>query len=165
MENEEELAKGFEDYKAEQQEINKTLLEQLDRIDQEEKELKRDLGKQTSAYIDLEGNEGAKVIIKTNIERIEAMLNKLNVKRQEITAKIQQAEISEARIKDALEFAAKIRAKLVKADGDFPKQREIIEALDVKVTLTVEDGKMKIYPEFCFSKAEEPLLYDQTNMV
>ncbi len=69
------------------------------------------------------------------------------------------------KIKDALQFAAKIRAGLVKANDNFAKQREIIEALDVKAALTVEDGKMKIYPELCFGKADEGLLYNQTNMV
>ncbi len=165
MQDEEELEKGFEDYKAEQDEIKRTFLEQLNRLDQEEKELRRDLDKQTSAYVDLEGNEHARATIKANIGRIEAMLDKLNVKRQEITAKIQQAEASELKIKDALQFAAKIRAGLVKANDNFAKQREIIEALDVKAALTVEDGKMKIYPEFCFGKADEGLLYNQTNMV
>jgi len=165
MLDEKEIEQGFEDYKAEQAVINDSLIKQLAQIEREEKELNRELDKQTSAYIDLEGNDRARANIKTDIKRIEHLLDRLDAKQQEISAKIGQAENSEARIKNALQFATKIGEGFAKADGIFAKQREIIEALDVKVTLTVEDGKMKIYPEFVFNRAEEGLLYNQLNMV
>lgn len=165
MENESELLKGFEDYKAGQQKFNEPLLQRLEQIDREEKDLRRDLARQTAAYVELVGNERARAGIKADIGQIEKTLDKLDGKRQVITAKIRQVKIDEKRIRDALTFAREIRAGIAKADHRFSKRREIIEALNVTVTLTVEDGKRYICPEFVFSKEKEQFSYNDMIMV
>ena len=84
---------------------------------------------------------------------------------QDLATKVQQAEIDETRITDAPTFSSEIREGIIEADGNFAKQREIVEALNVIVTLTVEDGIKIIYPEFIFKGEKCQLLYNDTIMV
>lgn len=164
LSNEKELKQGFEEWQADEGTEQQELALEVARQDKEEKDLRADLTKQTQAFIDLTGNPEAQTIIRQNIKRIEETLERVKTRRQEKTEKLQQAKERQTQIKTLLEFASSVSGGFAEAEHNFQKRREIIEILEVEVTLTVIDGKMKIIVEFCLSSEKGELLYNHTDM-
>jgi len=78
-------------------------------------------------------------------KRLENTIKDLERERSGILATLQANTLSEETFQDIQDFTRKVSQGLDKADSDFQTQRQVIEALDVTVTLSVEDGQKIVY--------------------
>jgi hypothetical protein len=77
--------------------------------------------------------------------RLEETITALEKERGKLTAYLEARVLTVEQIQTIHEFAAKIGENLEAMDDDFDAKRGLIEALDVRVTLVVEDDKQLIY--------------------
>ncbi len=77
--------------------------------------------------------------------RLEETITALEKERDELTAYLGARVLSVEQIQTIQEFAAKIGENLEAMGDDFDARRGLIEALDVRATLVVEDGQQLIY--------------------
>lgn len=81
---------------------------------------------------------------KNELEKTLQSLEKEKVRLSEV---IEDHTLSPQQIQNIYEFAASIGESLDAADQDFHKRRSIVDALDVRVVLTVENGEKVIYAQ------------------
>ena len=77
--------------------------------------------------------------------RLEKTITALEKERGELAAYLEARVLSVEQIQTIQEFAAKIGENLEAMGDDFDAKRGLVEALDVRVTLVVEDGQQLIY--------------------
>jgi hypothetical protein len=146
MMDEEKLKQGFADYKKNQQKKNAPILRQLeitdDLISQRERELENKL-----ANLDAISSRRAKIKLGKKIAQIEEAIDRLEIEKSELEARLRAKTLTPEQIASVLAFAAKIRAGLSKADEKFAARRVIIDTLDVKAMCAVEDGQKVVYVE------------------
>lgn len=137
------LRQKLEAYQAEQGQKNEPLLERLKVIDsliaQYDKELDsavRDLRE----VEDLDADR-AKARIKSDISRLEKTLNDLDSQRNRVIAQLEAKTLTDKQIESIMEFGKKLGRALEKADKDFKKRRQLVEVLNMQVTLTIENGQ------------------------
>lgn len=78
---------------------------------------------------------------------IRATIAQLQGARESLEKQVAGQTISDHQIETIEEFAAKVNTGLIKAENDFQQRRKLIELLDVRGTLSVEDGKKVAYIE------------------
>ena len=78
---------------------------------------------------------------------LETTLQSLEHERLRLIEAIEDQILSPQQIESIYEFAAKIGDTLEEADQDFNHRRAIVDALDVRVILTVEDGEKVVYAQ------------------
>jgi site-specific DNA recombinase len=77
--------------------------------------------------------------------RLEATISALEQERRDLAVQIEAATLSDERVATIKEFAQKVSQGLKAAEGDFEVRRQIIEAMDMQVTLDIEDGAKVAY--------------------
>ena len=82
-------------------------------------------------------------------QNLESTLASLDEERQDIVAHLEADELTESDIEKIREFAAEVAEGLEKGKDTFERRRGVIELLDVRASLTVEDGE-KIVEAWCF---------------
>jgi len=83
--------------------------------------------------------------------RVEETIAALEKERGELAAYLEARVLSVEQIETIQEFAAKIGENLEAMDDDFDAKQGLIEALDVRVTLVVEDGEQLVYAKCLLS--------------
>lgn len=85
---------------------------------------------------------------------LEMTLQSLEKEKEKLIEVIEDQTLSPEQIENIYEFAASIGNNLNGADEDFHQRRAIIDALDVRVVLTVEDEKKVIYAQCVLDDAK-----------
>jgi hypothetical protein len=98
-----------------------------------------------------------KATIMADIERLEMILDDLESRRETVKTMLAQAALSETEIQTIRKYADEVREGLDIANARFEEQRWLIEKLDVKATLTVEDGQRIAYVECRLGEKPERL--------
>ncbi len=136
--DEEKLNQGFENYKKDQEEQNSPIINQLeitkDLIAQQEKDLENKI-----TNLDTVFSQRAKARLAKEIAQIEQALDRLELQKSELEARLQLETLTPEQIANVKAFAAKIRAGLLESDVNFEARREIVDLLDVRVICRVED--------------------------
>ncbi|MBN1221145.1 MAG: hypothetical protein JXM69_19640 [Anaerolineae bacterium] len=82
-----------------------------------------------------------------DIEQIEKALDSLETQRNILSRQLDEQVLTEQQVLDIKAFAAKITEDLEIFEDDFEGRRRLIEMLDVRVTLNVEDGQKVAYAQ------------------
>jgi DNA-binding Lrp family transcriptional regulator len=82
-------------------------------------------------------------------QNLESTLTSLNEERQDLVAHLESRMLSESDIDKIREFAAEVAEGLGRGVDTFERRRGVIELLDVRASLTVENGE-KIVEAWCF---------------
>jgi len=85
---------------------------------------------------------------------LETTIKSLEQEKVKLIEAIDERVITPEQIEDIHEFAAKVREGLAYADGDFAAKRAIVDALDLRVILTIENGEKIIYAECALGQEE-----------
>lgn len=78
---------------------------------------------------------------------LDTTLQSLDQERLRLIEVIEDQTLSPQQIESIYEYAAKIGSALEEADQDFDHRRAIVDALDVRVILTVEDDQKAVYAQ------------------
>lgn len=124
-------------------------------IQQSDKELDRAL----ELYL---SGDFPKEVLMSRKNELETTLQSLEKEKLRLIEVIENHTISPYQIENLHEFASNIRAGLDEAEQDFRKKREIVDALDVRVVLSVEDGNKVVYAQCSLGK-EEFILNDKNH--
>lgn len=162
--DEKTLHEKLQAYQAEQGQKNEPLLERLKVIDsliaQNEKELTRAL-RDLRALEDLEDADQATARIKNEISELGKTFKDLNEQRSRVLAQVEAKTLTDKQIRNIMEFGRKLNRGLEKGDRDFKKRRQLIEVLNMQVTLTIENGK-KIAHISCILDEDDLSIEDTT---
>lgn len=141
------LWEGFKKYQSKQNSVNEPILCQIEAADGQIKEHGCQLETLLRSLNALEGrnSDRAKALILHDIEQLETTLDKLEAKKATLVAKLHQNELTKDHIRTIEYFLSKIAKGLDKAKQDFEYRRKMIEILDIRVTLCVENDEMIAY--------------------
>lgn len=164
MNDDEELKKGFAEYVERQKHAIEPLQAELKRIEGNLVELNEQLIKHAQAVTILKdmGSTHTVDALKTEIMHTENLIDRNNIEKGKIQAKLQKYQTSINVITDFDGFVLKVRHGIKEAEGNFEKQLEIIQILDVRLKFTIENGQPVYYPS-CVFRAErtedKPIVY------
>jgi hypothetical protein len=79
--------------------------------------------------------------------RFETTINNLEEERSKLTRHLEAKMLTEEQIRTVKDFAEKVKEGLAVAEDSFESRRQLIEMLDVQVTLSVEDDNKVAYVE------------------
>jgi len=137
------LEAGFAEYQARQDEEEVPLRERLKVIDDLLAENQAQLDRLLDLYLAGDFPKDLLVDRKTRLEETIAALDK---ERAGLEARLNGNRLTKEQIQTIKEFAAEVSADLEAAD--FATKRKVIELLDIRVTLTREEGKPIAYVDW-----------------
>jgi ribosomal protein S15P/S13E len=74
-------------------------------------------------------------------EKLQSTIDALERERAELAAQLKAQTLTDEQVQIVTEFAEKVRGGLEVAERDLEKRRRLIDLLDVRATLAVEDGE------------------------
>jgi site-specific DNA recombinase len=152
------LRDRLREYQNEQAELNKPLTERIAVADELIEEHQEQLERLLDLY--LSGDFDKKMLLGRKQE-LEDTIKKLKAERDDLAESLGQSSLTEAQIGTIEELTRAFSEGLAAADEDFDKRRQLVELLDVTVTLTVEDGEKVAYPRFMLAEADEALVLSE----
>jgi site-specific DNA recombinase len=141
LSNPEALREGLEKQRAEQERANKPLYDRLAVIDDLLSDNRRQLEKLLDLYL---SGDFDKTMLTDRKTRLETTITALE-KEQTDLAMFLESQLSDEAIATLTDFTKKVSAGLELAEEDFEAKRQIIDLLDVRATLTIEDGQKVAY--------------------
>jgi len=78
-------------------------------------------------------------------KRIDVNIDKLKEQQSRLRSVLDEESLDEARIKTILELSHYVHNGIIEAENDFEKRRWMIDALDVRATVAIEDGEKVMY--------------------
>ena len=132
------LQEGLDARLAENEERIAPLQERLNVIDGLMEDNQAQLDRLIELYI---AGDFAKELLLDRKKRLETTMQSLGQERDRLMEAIQERILTPDQIQNIHAFAAEIRGGLQFAETDNAAKKEIIETLDVRVTLSVEDGE------------------------
>ena len=142
LENPSALEEGLDSYQDEKEKYCAPLRERLEVIDDLWNDTKLQLDRVLDLYIT---GDFPKDILVDRKQRLEDTLEALDQERKELSFRLETQKLTEKQIQRIQEFSEVVAEGLGRAEGNFEARRQIIELLDVRVTLTVEDGEKVVY--------------------
>jgi len=133
-----ELAKGLDQCQAERERENAPIRSRLKVVNDLLAEDRETLDRLLDLYLSGDFSREALVDRKARLETTIAALDR---ERAGLVAQLEARTFTPKQIRSLQEFAANVARGLTLADVSFQTQRRIIEDLDVRVTLTIEDGQ------------------------
>ena len=138
----EALRHGLEKQQAEQERANKPLFNRLAVIDDLLSDRRRQLEKLLDLYL---SGDFDKTMLTDRKTRLETTITALEKERDDLVTTLESQTLTDEQIATIEDFAKKVSAGLEIADQDFEARRQIIDLLDVRVTLAIEDGEKIAY--------------------
>lgn len=92
-------------------------------------------------------NQFPKEMLISRKNELETTLQSLEQEKIRLVEVIENQTLSPQQIESIYEFAATIGETLDAADQDFHQRRAIVDALDLRVVLTIEDGEKVVYAQ------------------
>jgi site-specific DNA recombinase len=136
------LIEGLKDQQAELEGANNPLRERLAVIDSLLADHSRQLEKLLDLYL---GSDFSKEMLVERKARLEDTIEALKRERAVLSAQLETRSITDEQVTTITEFARKVARGLEAADKDLDAQRRVIELLDVRATLGIEDGRNVVY--------------------
>jgi site-specific DNA recombinase len=153
------LQQGLDERMAETESHINPFRERLEVVEKLLHQYDRELDRALELYIS--GNFPKEVLLSRKSE-LETALQSLEQEKLRLVEVIEDHTISPAQIESIHDFAGNIRAGLDEADQDFRKRRSIVDTLDVRVVLSVEDGQKVVYAQ-CSLGEREFMLSNKTS--
>jgi site-specific DNA recombinase len=136
--NPEALRQNLEKQQAEQERANQPLWDRLAAIDDLLADNRRQLEKLLDLYL---SGDFPKEVLTERKSRLETTIATLEKERVDLALTLESQTLTDDQIMTIEGFAKKVSAGLEMADQDFEARRQIIDLLDMRVTLAIEDGK------------------------
>jgi site-specific DNA recombinase len=143
----EKLAQGLAAYQAERDQASAPLRERISLLDKRIGDKRQQLDKLLDLYL---GGDFPKEMLTERKQRLTDTIAALERERADSDAQLTADALSDDDVQSMFAFAAEVAEGLEAADEDFAMRRRIIELLDVRVTLAIEDGEKVIYPRCRF---------------
>jgi len=109
------------------------------------------------------GGEFPREILVERKEQLEHTIAALERSREEVTKQIDEQTITDDQMQGMERFASEVRSGLKKAEKDFQKRRHLIELLDVRGVLAIEEDQKVIYLSSQILDTEEEVILDIPN--
>ena len=154
LSNPEALKQGLEAQQTQQEQANKPLHDRLAVIDELIVENRRQLAKLLDLYL---AGDFDREMLTDRKTRLETTLAALEKEKGDLVAFL-ESQLSDEKIVTLTEFAQEISEGLEMAETDFEAKRQIIDLLDVRVTLTVEDRQKVAYVRCLIDNAVLPIV-------
>jgi site-specific DNA recombinase len=152
--NPEALRQNLEEQQAEQEEANKPLHDRLAVIDDLLVDNRRKLEKLLDLYL---LGDFDKEMLTERKARLEMTITALEKEQGDLVAALEATILSDDQIMTIEDFARKVAGGLAKAETDFEARRQIIDLLDVRVTLAIEEGQKVAHVRCLVEGAELPV--------
>jgi site-specific DNA recombinase len=134
------LRQGLEARKTAQEEANRPLQERLELVEAQLVENRRQMERLLDLYL---GEDFPKQALTERKVRLESVISALERQQVLLQAKLKETILTDEDIATIEEFAEQVRVGLKKSD--FETKRQVIDLLDVRVVLNVEDGQEVAY--------------------
>lgn len=158
LQDPEALDHGLLAFQEEREEMMAPLIERQKVIEDLLTEHRTQLQKILDLY--LEGSFPKELLLERK-KRLEATIVGLETEYNNITSNLQVQHITPDQITSIKEFTAEVAKGLELAERDFKTRRQIIEVLDIQVTLSTEDNQQVAYVKCMF--ADDSLLIESHN--
>ena len=149
-----ELATGLSDFRAEQDEGNALLKHRLEVVEDLIAENRLQYERLLDLYL---SGDVSKELLTDRKVRLESTIAALELERVGLLARLESRTLSDEQIQSLHEFAAEVAEGLAAAEEDFETRRQVIEALDVRATLAVEDDQKVIYVRCVLGETDMPV--------
>lgn len=150
IENPQNLRSGLDNLQNELERANQALFERLSIIEDQIQENQKKLDKLLDLYL---AGDFPKEMLADRKNNLETMLANLHKEQVDLARHIQKVTITDEQLEIIEAFCAKIRDGLDQAD--FNTKRQIIELLDIRGKIAVENGEKVIYLK-CLITPQEP---------
>jgi len=166
--NPEALRQNLEEQQAEQERANQPLRDRLAVIDDLLAENRRQLERLLDLYL---SGDFSKEVLTERKARLEITITALDQERADLAITLEAQTLTDDRIVTIESFAREVSESLEVADQDFDARRHIIDLLDVRVTLAIEEGQKVAYVRCLVDEAGlsiEPMntrVHDSPNLV
>jgi site-specific DNA recombinase len=138
--NPESLAEGLRGMQEETHRSNQSLFDRLDIIAKRIEETERQMEKLLDLYL---SNGFPREMLQERKSRLEETLENLRREHTDISAHLQTKVLTDEQVADIEAFCAQVRQGLEYAT--FEQKRQIIDLLDVRGKLAIENGERVIY--------------------
>jgi len=136
------LAEGLRTEQEEREEASRPLRDRLAVVDDLLADNQRQLERLLDLYL---SDDFPKELLTERQERLYETLGALERERADLVARLAAQTLTDEQVQTIAEFAQEVAQGLEKADNDFAARRQLIEMLDVRATLAVEDGQKVAY--------------------
>jgi hypothetical protein len=140
--NPEALRQNLEEQQAEQERVNQPLRDRLAVIDDLLADNQRQLERLLDLYL---SGDFDKEVLTERKARLETTIAALEKERVDLAMALEAQILTDDQIVSIEDFAEEVAGGLEEAETSFKARRHIIDLLDVRVTLTVEDGQKVAY--------------------
>ena len=138
----EALRQNLEEQQAEQERANQPLRDRLAVID----DLLTDNRKQLERLLDLYlSGDFDKEMLTERKAKLETTIAALEKEQSDLVMTLEAQTLTDDQIMTIEDFAKEVAEGLVKAEENFEVRRQIIDLLDVRVTLAIEEGQKVAY--------------------
>lgn len=138
------LAEGLEAKQAEGEEANRPLRDRLDVVSDLLADNRRQLERALDLYL---AGDFPREILTERKERLQATIDSLEREQADLAAQLEAQILTDEQVQTITEFAERAKGGLEVAERDFEKRRHLIELLDVRATLAVENGQKVAYAQ------------------
>ena len=152
------LEERLGEYQEQQAELNKPLSDRIAVADDLIEEHQEQLARLLDLYL---AGDFEKKLLLNRKQELEDTIEKLTAERNDLAESLEESAITDEQMETIEKLTRAFAEGLAAADEDFDKRRQLVELLDVTVTLTVEDGQRVAYPRFVLAEADEPLVLSE----
>jgi len=143
------LAAGLQQEQANREKTNRPLRERLAVVDDLLAGNRQQLERALDLYI---SGDFPREMLTERKQRLEETINGLERERETLAARLEVQALTDEQLVGVTEFAQEVAQGLEKADSDFDARRRVIEILDVRATLTAENGQKVVYVQCMLGK-------------
>jgi len=136
------LSEGLRAKQEEQAQANTPLQERLAVVDDLLADNRRQLERALDLYL---SGDFDKEMLTERKARLEKVIEALESERAGLAAQLETQTFTDEQVQTVMEFAQGVARGLETADQDFEARRRVVEMLDVRATLAVEDGEKVAY--------------------
>jgi site-specific DNA recombinase len=140
--NPEALRQNLEQQQAEQERANQPLWDRLAVIDDLLADNRRQLEKLLDLYL---SGDFPKEVLTERKNRLETTIATLEKERVDLALTLESQTLTDDQIMTIKDFAKEVAGGLEEAETSFEAKRHIIDLLDVRVTLAIEEGQKVAY--------------------
>lgn len=140
--DEKALAEGLQAQQARQEQTSRPLRDRLNAIDDLLTEHRAQLERALDLYL---SGDFPREMLTERKERLQSTVGALERERINLVAQLEAQTLTDEQVQTSIEFAEKVRGGLEAADQDFETRRQLIDTLDVRATLVMEDGERVVY--------------------
>jgi chromosome segregation ATPase len=147
LQHPEALRDDLKEQQAERERENQPLRDRLAVLDDLLAENRRQLEKLLDLYL---GGDFSKEVLTERKARLETTIAALEKERADLMITLESQTLTDAQIMAFEEYARKVASNLEKVEGNFRAKRQLIDELDVRVKLTIQNGHARSLAHACW---------------